>query len=174
MRGMLLAVGCALVVALGGCAGSGGGAKSAGNPAKAGFIKGADDVCTMHLRTMMSWLGQPQAGPNWRQQAVQDEGVFEIMNRSIHNLEALGTPPGPGGPAFTGYMKTLKARAALFRLTSVAFQHRDTTSALGFEQRVKEIDAQGDRYAHRYGLHVCGTGLPDVAKAFKAAGFTQK
>lgn len=170
MRGVLPVVACALALALGGC-GGGGGSKSSTNPAKSGFIVGADDVCTMHLRAMMSWLNQPETGPDWRQQAVQDEGVYEIMSRSIHSLEALGPAPGPGVDSFAGYVKTLKARAALFRLTSVAFQHRDTVSALGFERRVKQIDAQGDRYAHSYGLRVCGSGLPDLAKAFDAAGW---
>ena len=172
MRGVLLVAACALVVALGGC--GGGGEKSSTSPAKGGFITGADDVCAMHLRAVMSWLNQPQAGPTWRQQAAQDEGIYQIMNRSIHSLEALGPAPGPGVQSFAGYVKTLKARASLFRLTGVAFQHRDTVSALGFERRVKEIDAQGDRFAHSYGLRICGTGLPDVAKAFDAAGWTPK
>ena len=173
MRGVPLVIACALVVALGGC-GGGGGARDVTNPAKGGFIAGADEVCAAHLRAMITWLNQPQTGPNWRQQAAQDEGVFEIMDRSIRSLEALGPAPGPGVQAFAGYLKTMKARASLFRLTSVAFQRRDTVSALGFERRVKEIDAQGDRFAHSYGLRICGTGLPDVAKAFDAAGWIPK
>lgn len=173
MRGLLLVAACALLIALAGC-GGGGGTRNAGNPAKGGFIAGADEVCADHLRAMMTWLNQRQAGPDWRQQAAQDEGVYEIMARSIRSLEGLGPAPGPGMQAFAGYLKTLKARASLFRLTSVAFQRRDTVSALGFERRVKEIDAQGDRYAHSYGLRICGSGLPDLAKAFDAAGWKPK
>jgi hypothetical protein len=95
------------------------------------------------------------------------------MRRSIASLEGLGPAPNPGREAFTGYVKTMKARAALYRLTSVAFQHHDTVTALGFEKRVGEIDSQGDAYAHSYGLHICGSGLPDLAKAFDAAGWSQ-
>ena len=108
----------------------------------------------------------------WRQQASQDEGLYEIIDTSIKRLRSLGPPPGPHGAAFDGYVKTLKARAALYRLTSVAFLNRDTIFALRLENRIKSIDAQGDALAHSYGLHVCGTGLRDLAKAFNAAGWT--
>jgi hypothetical protein len=169
MRAVALSLSCALLLALGGC----GGAKDGdGGVAKHAFIKGADEVCTAHVSAVMSWLNQPQTGASWQQNARQDEGIYEIIDGSIKRLQSLGPPPGPRGEAFAGYVGTLKARAALYRLISVAFLNRDTVFALRLESRIGRIDAQGDQYAHTYGLRVCGTGLKDVAKAFNAAGWT--
>jgi hypothetical protein len=168
MRGLALSLLCALLVFLGGC----GGAKDSGGPAKRAFVTGADDVCKAHVRAVMNWLVQPQQGPSWQQNATQNEGLYEIIDSSIRRLESLGPAPDPHGEAFDGYLGTLKARAALYRLTSVAFLKRDTVFALRLETRIGQIDSQGDHYAHTYGLRVCGTGLKDVAKAFNAAGWT--
>jgi hypothetical protein len=166
MRAVAFLVACALLLILGGC----GSAKDGGGPAKRAFVKGADDVCTAHVRAVMTWLNEPQTGSSWQQQAHQDEGLYQIIDGSIKRLESLGEPPGPNDGAFDDYVTTMKARAALYRLTSAAFFNRDTVSALRFENRIKSIDARGDRDAHTYGLRVCGTGLKDVAKAFDAAG----
>jgi hypothetical protein len=168
VRRVALPVACALLLALGGC----GGAKDGGGPAKRAFVAGADNVCKAHVRAVMNWLVQPQEGPSWQQNARQDEGLYEIIDASIQRLESLGPAPDPHGEAFNGYMGTLKARASLYRLTSVAFLKRDTVFALRLENRIGQIDSQGDHFAHTYGLRVCGTGLKDVAKAFDDAGWT--
>lgn len=166
MRAVAFSLACALLLILGGC----GSTKDGGGPAKRAFVKGADEVCTDHARAVMTFLTQRQTGASWRQEANQDEGLYEIIDGSIKRLESLGEPPGPDDAAFDDYLSTMEARAALYRLTSVAFLNRDTVSALRFESRIKSVDAQGDRDAHTYGLRVCGTGLKDVAKAFDAAG----
>lgn len=168
MRAVALSLACALLLILGGC----GSTKDGGGPAKRAFVKGADDVCTAHVRAVMTFLNQPQTGSSWQQQANQDEGLYQIVDSSIKRLESLGQPPGPNDAAFNDYVTTMKARASLYRLTSVAFLNRDTVSALRFQNRIKSVDARGDRDAHTYGLRVCGTGLKDVAKAFNAAGLT--
>ena len=167
-RGIALGVLCALSLTLAAC---GGGTKDSAGPAKHAFVAGADKICADHVRAVMSWLNQPQSGASWQQQATQDEGLYEIIDHSIKNLEALGPAPDPHGEAFAGYVKTLKARASLYRLTSVAFLKRDTVFALRLESRISSIDTQGDRYAHTYGLRICGTGLRDLAKAFNDAGW---
>ena len=166
MRAVAFSFACALLLILGGC----GSAKDGGGPAKRAFVKGADEVCTAHVRAVMTFLDQPQTGAAWRQQANQNEGLYEIIDGSIKRLESLGQPPGPDDAAFDDYLTTMKARASLYRLTSVAFLNRDTGSALQLESRIRSVDARGDRDAHTYGLRVCGTGLKDVAKAFDAAG----
>ena len=166
-RGLALTVLCALLLTLGGC----GAARNSGGPAKRAFVTGADRVCADHVRMVMAWLNEHQAGALWQQQAAQDEGLYEIIDESIKRLESLGPPPDPHGDAFAGYVSTLKARAALYRLTSVAFLNRDTVFALRLEKRIPAIDAQGDHYAHTYGLRICGTGLRDLAKAFDKAGW---
>jgi hypothetical protein len=166
MRAVAFSLACALLLILGGC----GSAKDGGGPAKRAFVKGADEVCTAHVRAVMTWLDQPQRGASWRQEASQDEGLYEIIDGSIRRLEALGEAPGPNDAAFDDYLATMEARAALYRLTSAAFFKRDPVSASRFESRIKSVDARGDRDAHTYGLRVCGTGLKDVAKAFDAAG----
>lgn len=159
-----------LLVPLAGCGTRGGGDAGA---AKGRFVAAADQICASHVKAVMSWLDQPGAGAAWQQQATQDEGIYEIIDRSIQRLQGLGPAPGPQGNAFGGYVKTLKARASLYRLTSVAFLNRDTVFALRLENRISDIDAQGDRYAHSYGLRICGTGVHDVAKAFADAGWNQ-
>ena len=125
-----------------------------------------------HVRAVIAWLDEPRSGALWQQQASQDEGLYQIIDGSIKSLERLGPAPGPNGAAFAGYVKTMKARAALYRLTSAAFLNRDTIFALRLENRIRSIDARGDHYAHTYGLRICGTSLRDLAKAFNAAGWT--
>jgi hypothetical protein len=164
MRSVALTLACALLLVLGGC----GGAKDGGGPAKRAFVDGADHICLAHAQTVITFLDEPQSGNSWQQQASQDEGLYEIIDRSIKSLEALGPAPGPNDGAFAGYLSTMKARASLYKLTSVAFLNRDTLFALRLENRIRSVDAQGDGY----GLHVCGTGLKDLAKAFDAAGWT--
>lgn len=168
MRRAPLALLCALAAAVAGCGHSGSGG---GGGEKGGFVAAADRVCAAHLRSVMTWLDRPGSGAAWQQQAVQDEGIYEIMGRSIGRLEALGPAPGPNDAAFAGYVKTLKARASLYQLTSMAFEDRNTIFALQLEQRISSINASGDRYAHTYGLQICGTGIQDVGRAFKAAGW---
>jgi hypothetical protein len=168
MKGVALTLTCALLLILGGC----GGAKDGGGPAKHAFVDGADRICLAHAQTVITFLDQPQSGSPSEQRASQDEGLYEIIDSSIKRLQALGPPPGPNDRAFSGYLDTMKARASLYKLTSVAFLNRDTVFALRLENRIKSVDAQGDGYAHTYGLRVCGTGLKDLAKAFDAAGWT--
>ena len=168
MKGIALTLACALLLILGGC----GGAKDGGGPAKHAFVNGADRICLAHAQTVITFLDEPQSGSSWQQQSSQDEGLYEILDGSIKRLQGLGPAPGPHDGAFTGYLSTLKARASLYKLTSVAFLNRDTLSALRFESRIKSIDARGDGYAHAYGLRICGTGLKDLAKAFDAAGWS--
>ena len=162
-----LALLCALVLAVVGCGKSG----SDGGGVKGQFVTSADEVCATHFRAVMTLLGQSQPGPLWEQNAAEDEGIYQILGSSIQSLEGLGAAPGPRGEAFAGYVKTLKARASLYRLTSTAFLNRDTVFALRLENRITDIDAQGDRFAHRYGLRICGTGAHDVTRAFDAAGW---
>src|SRR5436305_10602313 len=139
MKGVALSLACALLLTLGGC----GGARDGGGPAKHAFVTGADHVCLDHARAVMDWLNQSRRGAPWRQQASQDEGLYEIIDTSIKRLRSLGPPPGPHGAAFDGYVKTLKARAALYRLTSVAFLNRDTIFAMRIETRIKSLDSLG-------------------------------
>src|SRR5436305_14212591 len=121
MRRVALPLSCALLLVLGGC----GGAKDGdGGGAKHAFVKGADMVCAAHVRAVMSWLVQPQQGPSWQQDATQDAGLYEIIDASIRRLESLGPPPDPRGDAFDGYLSPLTARAALYRLPSLAFPKR--------------------------------------------------
>src|SRR5215467_13516285 len=101
-----VAVSCALMLAVVGCGKVGG----ADNSEKGMFVTAADQVCAAHVRAVMSWLDQPAAGAAWQQQATQDEGIYEIMDRSIQRLDGLGPAPGPRGDAFADYVKTLKAR----------------------------------------------------------------
>jgi hypothetical protein len=172
VRRVRVALLCALLLGLGGCGGTAG---RGGGSAKSHFAAAADRICASHLKAVMNWLDQPgDAADQTRQNAIQDEGIYEIMNRSISRLEDLGQAPGPHRDAFGGYVKTLKARAALYRLTSVAFFNQDTIFAIQLEKRISQIDAQGDREAHAYGLQICGTDFQDVGKAFKAAGWSPR
>jgi hypothetical protein len=132
--------------------------------AKEQFVNSADQICADHLGEVLDWLGQPQAGSTYRRLAIQDEGIFRIMSESIQRLEGLGTAPGPAGDAFRGYVKTLKARASLYRLAGVAELHRDVMFVLQMQRRVDQIDALGDGYAHSYGLRICGIGARDATK----------
>jgi hypothetical protein len=165
-----LALLCVLVLGVLGCGKTG--ADNSG--AKGRFVSAADQVCAKHLRAVMTFLGQSEPGSLPQQDAAQDEGIYQIMAGSIQRLEGLGPAPGPHGEAFAGYVKTLKARASLYRLTSIAFLKQDTVFALRLENRITDIDHQGDRFAHRYGLRICGTGLPDLKRAFDAAGWNPR
>lgn len=138
--------------------------------AKAAYIVAADRVCARHLDTILAWLEKPQTGNAWQQRATQNEGIYRIMAATITRLEDLGSPPGPTAEAFAGYMKTLKARAVLYRLTGMADQRRDRSFAARLQQRVGEIDMIGDRDAHRYGLRICGSGLRDIAPPAQQPG----
>ena len=155
------------VLAVAGC----GGSYSDGASAKGSFVSAADQVCAEHLKTVMDWLVQPRSGDPWQQQAVEDEGIYEIMSNTIARLESLGRAPGPYASAFDAYVGTLKARASLYMLTRIANDRHEGVIALGFQRRIHEIDALGDRNAHRYGLQICGTGLSDFGKALSAAGW---
>jgi hypothetical protein len=133
--------------------------------AKAGFTVAADRICGEHLETVLVWLGRPLSGPGWHQRAAQDEGIYRIIGITIQRLDTLGPPPGPAAGAFAGYVKTLKARAALYRLASIAELRRDRLFAVKLQRRVGQIDGIGDRDAHRYGLRICGARPGDLAKA---------
>lgn len=139
--------------------------------AKGNFVDAADRICANHLRTVLAWLGEPRSGDLSHQAAVTNQGIYNIISRTITRLESLGDAPGPDSSAFSGYVGTLKARASLYMLLRIANDHKDGVTALQFQRRIDEIDALGDRDAHRYGLQVCGTSGRDVAKAFSAAGF---
>lgn len=140
---------------------------------KAAFTIAADRICAAHLENVLAWLGQPRAGDRWQQRATRDEGIYLIMGNTIQRLDALGEPHGPTAAAFTGYIKTLKARAALYRLTSMADLHRDKPYAARLQHRVDQIDGAGDHDAHQYGLRICGTGPRDLAKGFEPTGSTR-
>jgi hypothetical protein len=138
------------------------------SPVKEQFVNSADRICADHLQAVLDWLGQPQSGTNYQRLATQDEGIFRIMSTSISRLEALGRPPDPAGDAFRGYVKTLKARATLYRLAGVAELHRDAVFAVRMQRKVDEIDTLGDGYAHSYGLRICGIGARDATKGLGA------
>jgi hypothetical protein len=140
------------------------------DPAKAGFIVAADQVCARHLDTILAWLEKPQTGSLWQQSAAQNEGIYRIMAATITRLQGLGSPPGPTADAFAGYLKTLKARAVLYRLTSMADQRRDRSFAARLQQRVDQIDTIGDRDASRYGLRICGSGAREIAPPVEPDG----
>lgn len=132
-------------------------------PGKAAFIVAADQVCARHLDTVMAWLEKPQTGSMLQQRATQDEGIYRIIAATITRLQELGSPPGPTANSFAGYLKTLEARAVLYRLTSMADQRRDRSFAARLQQRVDQIDVIGDRDAYRYGLRICGSGPRAIA-----------
>jgi hypothetical protein len=133
--------------------------------AKAAFTVAADRICAQHLETVLAWLGRPLSGAGWQQRATQDEGIYRIIGTTIQRLETLGPPPGPAAGAFAGYVETLNARAALYRLTSMAELRRDRPFAVRLQRRISLIDGIGDRDAHRYGLRICGASPGDLAKA---------
>lgn len=143
------------------------------NSTKAEFILAADEICTRHLGTALAWLGKRPTGSVWQQRAIQDEGIYRIIAATITRLQGLGSPPGPMADAFTGYVKTLKARAVLYRLISIADQRHDPSSAARLQQRVVQIDLIGDRDADRYGLRICGSGPRDIAPPVQKPGSIQ-
>jgi hypothetical protein len=140
------------------------------HPAKASFVIAADRICAGHLETVLAWLEQARTGDGWQERATRDDGIYRIMADTIQRLEMLGPPPGPIAGAFAGYVATLKARAALYRLTGMAELRRDRLFAMRLQRRVDQIDGVGDRDGHRYGLRICGAGPRDLAKAPGEAG----
>jgi hypothetical protein len=164
-------VGIALtLVALAGCGQEGHanrGPSAHAGPNKSEFTRAADHICTAHLETMLEWLRRPHRGNEWQRRAAQDEGTYRIIDNTIQRLEALGSAPGPTATAFADYVKTLKARAALYQLTGMADLQRDNRSVARFQHRVAQINDLGDQDASRYGLHICGANLGDLAKALR-------
>jgi hypothetical protein len=146
----------AVVLALAGC--SVGHSRNDASDARNRFVNSADQICAQHLEATLALLGREEHGSEWRRQATRNEGIYEILATSIQRLEALGTAPDPQGDAFRSYVKTLKARASLYRIAGVADLHRDAVMAARMEQRVGEIDTLGDGYAQKYGLRICGIG----------------
>jgi hypothetical protein len=134
---------------------------------KSEFTRAADRICTAHLETVLEWLRQPHRGNAWQRRAAQDEGTYRIMDNTIQRLEALGPAPGPTAAAFADYVKTLEARAALYRLTGMADLQRDNLAASRFQHRVDQINNVGDQDARRYGLQICGATLGELAKALR-------
>jgi hypothetical protein len=158
------------LLVLAGC-GQGGdamrGASTRAGAVKSEFTLAADRICTSHLERMLEWLGQPHVGKAPQRRAAQDEGTYRIMDDTIQRLEALGPPPGPTAAAFVHYLKTLKARAALYRLSSVADLRRDNLYLARLQHRVEQIDNLGDQDAHRYGLRICGATPGELAQALR-------
>jgi hypothetical protein len=132
-------------------------------PAKADFVVAADRICDSHLENVLTWLERLPGGRGWQQRSARDEGIYAIMGRTIQRLEALGPAPEPQAGSFTGYVRTLKARAALYRLTSMADLQRDRPFLRRLQRSLDEIDGIGDAAAHRYGLRICGASLSDLA-----------
>jgi len=154
----------ALAIAVSGCRRS----HHQDSVAKNRFVNSADEICGEHLQAMLTLLGSEQHGNQWRQQATRNESIYRIMATSIQRLEGLGTAPDPHGEAFGSYVKTLKARASLYRLAGVADLHRDGVFAVRMERRVAQIDTLGDGYAQSYGLRICGIGARDATKGLGA------
>lgn len=149
-----------------------GGAKHAESGEKTHFARAADAICADHLQNVMDLLNSEPTLGSSRQQASELEATFQIISGTITRLEGLGTAPGPRAGAFADYVKTLKARASLFRLEEEATLHRDTRGALGMQRRITQIDTEGDGAARRYGLKVCGISPVDAAKALDLGGGT--
>ncbi len=137
---------------------------------KAAFIIAADGVCARHLGNVLAWLDTRQTGGVWQQRAAQNAGISRIIAGTITHLQRLGPAPGPVADAFAGYVKTLKARAALYRLTSIADQRHDPSFAARLQQRVVQIKVIGDRDAYRYGLHICGFATRAIAPPAQNGG----
>jgi hypothetical protein len=150
-------------------AGCGGGhAKSGTANAKNRFVNSADQICAQHLEATLDFLARQKLTESWREQAARNEGIYEIIATSITRLEALGTAPDPQGDSFRYYVKTLKARASLYRIAGVADMHHDLVTAAQMEKRVGEIDSVGDGYAQRYGLRICGIGAKQATQGLGA------
>jgi len=155
-----------LMIVLAGC----GGSKRPDSPEKVRFTRAADSVCADHLQNVIDLLGNEPSLPTSRQQASELEATYRIISGTIGRLQGLGTAPGPRADAFGEYLKTLKARASLYRLEEEAFLHQDTPTALGMRRRISQIDSQGDGAARRYGLRVCGISAVDAVKALDLGG----
>jgi hypothetical protein len=154
-----------IALALAGC----GGAQHHGSaPAKNRFVNSADEICAEHLQATLELLGRQERGSQWRRQATRNEGIYRILATSIQRLEGLGAAPNPGGDAFRSYVKTLKARASLYRIAGVADLHRDAVVASRMERRVGQIDSVGDGYAQSYGLRICGIGAKQATQGLGA------
>ena len=150
---------------LGGC----GGAHKAGSAAaKNRFVNSADEICSQHLEATLAFLGRQSVSESFRSQAARNEGIYRIIATSIQRLEALGTAPDPAGDSFRSYVKTLKARASLYRIEGVADLHHDLATAAQMERRVGEIDSLGDGYAQKYGLRICGIGAKQATQGLGA------
>jgi hypothetical protein len=131
-------------------------------------VNSADQICAQHLEATLALLGRNGRGTNFRQDAARNEGIYQILASSIQRLEALGTAPDPRGESFRSYVKTLKARASLYRIAGVADLHHDAVVAAQMVQRVGEIDTLGDGYAQRYGLRICGIGAKQATQGLGA------
>jgi hypothetical protein len=132
------------------------------------FVNSADEICAEHLQATLALLGRQESGNQWRRGAQRNEGIYRIIAVSVQRLEGLGAAPDPRGDAFRSYVKTLKARASLYRLEGVAELHRDAVFAVRLERRVAQIDTMGDGYAQRYGLRICGIGAKEATKGLGA------
>jgi hypothetical protein len=133
---------------------------------KADFVAAADRICDAHLQTVFAWLERLPTSRGWQRLAVRDAGIYRIIAGTVQRLEALGPAPGAHAGAFIEYVRTLKARAALYRLTNMADRQRHRAFLRRLHRAVKEIDSIGDAAAHRYGLRICGAGLRDLARKF--------
>ena len=152
MRSVPPLVLCALLLTLGGCAIGGG----SGGSAKGEFVAGADRVCASHVRAVMTLLNQPRVGAPSDQQAAQDEGIYEILDLSVHRMDALGSPPNPDGAAFYGYVRTLKARAAKVGYTrEIAIQ-----TGVNKKRQINLYDPDGTRIEVMEAREVDGVPAP--------------
>ena len=131
-------------------------------------MNSADQICAQHLEATLAFLGRQSVSDSFRSQATRNEGIYEILATSIQRLEALGTAPEPQGDLFRNYVKTLKARASLYRIEGVADMHHDLVTAAQMERRVGEIDTLGDGYAQKYGLRICGIGAKQATQGLGA------
>jgi hypothetical protein len=159
-------VSIAVLLLLSGC--SGGHAQSSAAAGKNRFVNSADEICAQHLEATLGFLGRQKLGTSFRLQATRNEGIYQILVTSIQRLEALGSAPDPQSDSFRSYVKTLKARAALYRIAGVADLHHDPVTAAQMERRVGEIDTVGDGYAQRYGLRICGIGAKQATQGLGA------
>jgi hypothetical protein len=151
---------------LAGCSGAHRGSSS---EAKNRFVNSADEICAQHLEATLAFLGRQTLSDSFRSEAERNEGIYQIIATSIQRLEALGTAPDPAGDSFRSYVKTLKARASLYRIEGVADLHHDPVTAAQMERRVGEIDTLGDGYAQRYGLRICGIGAKQATQGLGGA-----
>ena len=165
------AAGLAALISLAVLSGCGGAKHADGGP-KTRFAAAADGICADHLQQVMDLLNSQPALATSRQQASEMEATFQIISGTVGRLEALGAAPDPHAESFGDYVKTLKARASLYRLEEEAVLHRDTRTALGMERRIIQVDTRGDGAARRYGLKVCGISPVDAARALDLGGGT--